>query len=51
MDGLIFSPIAFVNNLVYMLAGMLGVFLIIGIIIGATICLQKYTGKKKKDNE
>ncbi len=51
MDNLIFSPIAFVNNLVYMLAGMLGVFLIIGIIIAATVCLQKYTGKKKNDNE
>ena len=43
-----FNLMAFINNLVYMLAGMLGVFLIIGIIIGATVCLQKYTGKKEQ---
>ncbi len=44
-----FNLMAFINNLVYMLAGMLGVFLIIGVIVLATVCLKKYTTKKKSD--
>ena len=36
-----FEPIEFVNNLKYMGIGMLGVFLIIGIIMGATYAIGK----------
>ena len=38
---------AFVENLKYMAVGMLGVFMIIGIIIVATVILKKVTTKKK----
>ena len=41
----IFNPGAFVDNLYYMGVGMLGVFLIIGIIIGATYAIN-YTFNK-----
>ena len=41
------NPMAFVENLKYMAVGMLGVFMIIGIIIGATVLLKKATTKKK----
>ena len=40
------NPMAFVENLKYMAVGMLGVFMIIGIIIGATALLKKVTTKK-----
>ena len=36
MENIIFEPVKFLNNLQFMGIGMLGVFLIIGIIIGAT---------------
>ncbi len=47
MDKLQFVPGAFIDNLKYMAVGMLGVFMIIGIIIGATALLKKVTTKKK----
>lgn len=40
-----FEPIEFVNNLKYMGVGMLGVFIIVGIIIAATYAINKFTGK------
>ena len=40
------NPMAFVENLKYMAVGMLGVFMIIGIIIAATVALKKFTTKK-----
>lgn len=43
-----FNPIGFVENLKYMGIGMLGVFIIIGIIIFATYATAKYTNKSKK---
>ncbi len=41
-----FSPIQFVNYLKYMGVGMLGVFIIIGIIIAATYIIGKSTSNK-----
>ena len=43
-----FEPIEFVNNLKYMGIGMLGVFMIVGIIIVATYAVNKFTSKKSK---
>lgn len=40
-----FEPIEFVNNLKYMGLGMLGVFIIIGIIVGATYLTAHLTKK------
>ena len=40
-----FQPDAFVANLKYMGIGMLGVFIIIGIIIVATYAINKFTNK------
>ena len=38
-----FEPIQFVNYLKYMGIGMLGVFIIVGIIIAATYAIGKFT--------
>ena len=46
-----FTPFAFVDNLVYMGVGMLGIFLVIGILIGATYACNNLTGKKKNNND
>lgn len=46
-----FKPVEFVNNLKYMGLGLLGTFLIIGIIIGVTIAFNSVSNKlaeKKK---
>ena len=46
-----FEPIEFVKNLKYMGIGMLGVFMIVGIIILATYAIGKVTSKpSEKDN-
>ena len=42
-----FTPIKFVENLVYMGVGMLGVFIIIGIITAATYAIGKFSASKK----
>lgn len=39
----------FVDNLKYMGAGMLGIFVVIGIIAGVTVLLNVLTRSKKKD--
>ena len=44
-----FEPIQFVHNLRYMGAGMLGVFIIVGIIMAATYAIGKLSAKKKDD--
>ena len=41
-----FEPMNFVNNLGYMGTGMLGIFVVIGIIIVATIVINKATNRK-----
>ena len=43
------NPMAFVENLKYMAVGMLGVFMIIGIIIASTVILKKVTTKKSEN--
>ena len=42
-----FLPIKFVENLVYMGVGMLGVFIIIGVITAATYAIGTLTSSKK----
>ena len=46
-----FQPLEFVNNLKYMGVGMLGVFIIIGIIIAATYAIGAATAGKPKGDE
>lgn len=41
-----FNPSEFVNNLVYMGKGMLGIAAVMLVIIAATAILNKITGKK-----
>ena len=43
-----FNPMAFVENLKHMGVGMLVIFVIIGIIILATIAIQKVFSSEKK---
>ncbi len=45
-----FNPMGFVDNLKYMGIGMLGVFIIIGIIIAATYVIGKLTANSSQDN-
>jgi hypothetical protein len=45
MNDLIFEPIRFIENLKYMGVGMLGVFIIIGVIIGATYAVNYFCNK------
>ena len=42
-----FEPMNFINNLSYMVSGMVGIFAVIGVIIVATLILNKVTCKKK----
>ena len=46
-----FEPIQFVNYLKYMGIGMLGVFIIVGIIIAATYVIGKLTVPSDTDKE
>ena len=39
----------FVNNLVYMAAGMVGIFLVMGVVILLTYTLNKLLSKKSDD--
>ena len=45
-----FKPMEFVNYLKYMGIGMLGVFIIIGIIIAATYAIGRFTNQSNTDN-
>ncbi len=45
----IFEPMAFVDNAIYMGAGMLGIFVVIGLIIITTYILNSATASKKKE--
>ena len=42
-----FDPMAFVENLKYMGIGMLGIFLVMGILILGTAALNKVTGRNR----
>ena len=46
-----FNPMGFVENLKYMGIGMLGVFIIVGIIIAATYAIGAVSSAASKDNE
>ncbi len=46
-----FDPMRFVDNLSYMGAGMLGIFVVIGLIVVATVILNKATAPKKKKTQ
>ncbi len=41
MNNINFNPMAFVDNLYYMGVGMLAIFIVIGVIILATVALDK----------
>lgn len=41
-----FNPMAFINNLPYMLSGMIAIFIVIGVIIIVTSILNKIFTKK-----
>jgi heme/copper-type cytochrome/quinol oxidase subunit 3 len=41
-----FNPMAFIDNLYYMLVGMAGILIVIGIIILITLVLNKLTTPK-----
>ncbi len=45
---MIFQPMNFITNLGYMGLGMLGIFVVIGIIAGVTVLLNYTTGKINK---
>jgi len=51
MGNLQFKPLAFIDNLSVMGIGMLGVFLIIGIIIAATYAISKLTAQKQNNDQ
>ena len=42
-----FNPMAFLYNLKYMLSGMIAIFIVIGVIILATLLLNKIFSDKK----
>lgn len=42
-----FNPVAFIENLKYMGIGMLGIFIVIGVLVGITVFLNYVTKKKK----
>lgn len=46
-----FEPMNFVNNLHYMGTGMLGIFIVIGIIIVATVLINKLASRKTKKDQ
>ncbi len=45
-ENLQFRPVAFVENLKYMGLGMLGIFVVIGVIAGMTVLLNRFLSKK-----
>ena len=45
-----FNAYNFITNLKYMGVGMIGIFLIIGIIIASTYAIGKFTSMKKNDD-
>ncbi len=45
LEGIIFEPMNFVKNLEYMGIGMLGIFIVIGVIMGATLIIGKIFNK------
>ena len=50
-DSLFFKPANFLSNLSYLAAGMIGIFIVMGIIILSTFLLNKVLSKKSDDNK
>ncbi len=46
-----FNPMNFVDNLYYMGVGMLGIFVVIGLVWFTTFAINKIFSDKKKDGE
>ena len=46
-----FQPAEFVKNLQYMGVGMIGIFMIVGVIMGATYLINRFTSKLGSKNE
>lgn len=46
-----FHAISFVENLKYMGVGMIGIFIVIGVIILSVVALNKLTAPKKKHED
>ena len=46
-ESFMFSPYNFIDNLEYMLSGMIGIFVVIGLIVIVTIVLNKIMSRKK----
>ena len=50
-ESMQFKPMEFIYNLKYMGAGMLGIFVVIGLIAGVTELLNYLFKPRKKDSE
>ena len=50
-DSFMFEPTNFIKNLSYMGIGMLGIFIVIGLIMIVTTILNKFFSRKKDDEE
>ena len=51
-ENLIFDPMQFVYNLKYLAIGLIGIFIVIGIIMLVTVILNKIpSGNKDKDGQ
>jgi len=48
--AMLFDPSQFVKNLPYMGMGMLGIFIVIGVIAALTMVLNAVTAERKKDD-
>lgn len=46
-----FHPMGFVDNLQYMVIGMICIFIVIGVIILAVTVLEKVTSRKKSEDK
>ena len=46
-----FHPMSFVENLKYMGLGMICIFIVIGVIVGVVMILEKVTSRAKKSDD
>ena len=51
LENIRFDPMQFVYNLKYLAIGLIGIFIVIGLIILVTVILNKFPEGKKKDDE
>lgn len=51
LDNIKFDPMQFVYNLKYLAIGLIGIFIVIGLIILVTVILNKFPTGNKKDDE